>query len=62
MAKQLFSATLFFLPSANIRPRKYKNISQLERFTNFCKNTGAIYFNLYDQRKGDYIKRIWLNL
>jgi hypothetical protein len=60
MNKKTYSAILFFKPGT-LRPRKYKNISSVERFIkNVCIKDDCYYINLYDQNTGNFEKRIWI--
>lgn len=45
----LKTAIIFFKPEKNMRPRKYRNISNLSNFLKFALNSGGWYVNLYDK-------------
>jgi hypothetical protein len=46
--KKTYNAILFFPPERGIRPRKYRNISKLDNFLKFARNSGGWYVNLYN--------------
>lgn len=58
MAKTLYTAIVFFEDKAP--PRKYRNISNLTTFTNFCKMINAYYYNLYNKESKQYVERIYV--
>lgn len=58
MTKTKFSATVFFKPGT-LRPRKYRNITQRQRFETYMANKGAYYVNYYND-KGQFVGRVWL--
>jgi len=58
MAKELFTAIVFFPPSANLRPRKYRNVDEAT-FYAFCRRAGAAYANLYNPKTKKYVRRIY---
>lgn len=58
--KPIFTAILFFKPEKGIRPRKYRNISNLQNFANFALKCDAWYMNLYDKRSGKFEARKYL--
>jgi hypothetical protein len=59
MGKTLYTAIVFFEDKA--MPRKYRNISNLNTFTNFCKMINAYYFNLYYKETKQFAERIYIN-
>lgn len=59
MGKILYTAIVFFENGA--MPRKYRNISNLNTFTNFCKMINANYFNLYYKENKQFAERIYIN-
>ena len=59
MNKQTFSATLFFRPGDK-RPRKYRNISNVQNFMIFATKINTWYINWYDQKSGKFTKRQYL--
>lgn len=60
MNKTSYSATIFFGPKSDRRPRKYRNITNLARFADFAAKSGGWYMNLYDQKTGKFEVRKWL--
>jgi hypothetical protein len=58
MAKQLYSAIVFFENDINVR--KYRNISNLGSFMLFLANIQAHYCNLYEKETGKYYKRLYV--
>lgn len=58
MAKKLYTAIVFMLD--NTPARKYRNISNLERFASWCESIPANYINIYDKQTKEYIKRIYI--
>ena len=58
--KKLYSATIFFTEN-RLRPRKYRNINNKEKFAKFAKNSQAIYINWYDQKTKIFENRQWLH-
>ena len=58
MAKTLYTAIVFFENQS--MPRKYRNISNLTTFTNFCKMINASYFNLYYKETKQYAERVYI--
>lgn len=59
MGKTLYTAIVFFEDGA--MPRKYRNISNINTFINFCKKINASYFNLYYKETKQYAERVYLN-
>lgn len=59
MSKQLYKAIVFFPKETGITPFKYRNVKDDQNFLNFITNMEAEYCNLYDQKTGTYIKRIY---
>ena len=59
MTKKLYSATIFFKAN-RLKPRKYRNITNKQRFAEFASRSGAIYVNWYDQQTKNFEKREWL--
>lgn len=60
LMKNIYSAIVFFEPELNIPPRKYRNITNLDSFADFCRNSGAKYINVYEKRTKLFYCRIWL--
>jgi len=58
MAKNLYTAIVFMLD--NTPARKYRNISNLERFASWCESINAKYVNFYDKQTKAYYKRIYI--
>jgi len=59
MAKKLFTAIVFF--KDNNQPiRKYRNISNINSFYNFCAGIDAEYFNLYEKTTRLFAERIYI--
>jgi hypothetical protein len=58
MAKKLYTAIVFMLD--NTQARKYRNISNLERFATWCESIPVNYINVYDKQTKEYIKRIYI--
>lgn len=59
MAKNLYSAIVFW--KDNNQPiRKYRNISNINNFTNFAKSLDAEYYNLYEKATRLYVERIYI--
>jgi len=58
MTKEKFSATVFFRPGT-LKPRKYRNITQLGRFEAYNRHKGAYYINYYNEL-GQFVRRVWL--
>lgn len=59
MGKTLYTAIVFFKDES--QPRKYRNISNLNTFTNFCKMINAYYFNLYYKETKQFAERVYIN-
>lgn len=45
----LKTAIIFFKPEKGMRPRKYRNIQNVENFAKFALKSGGWYINLYDK-------------
>jgi len=58
MAKKLFTAIVFFKDNQPVR--KYRNISNINSFYNFCAGLGAEYFNLYEKTTRLFAERIYI--
>lgn len=58
MAKKLHTAIVFMLD--NLPARKYRNITNLERFASWCESIPAKYVNFYDKQTKAYVKRIYI--
>ena len=59
MAKKLYTA-IVFMADPNDTPRKYRNISNINSFYNFCVKIGAAYFNTYDKSTKIFVERIYI--
>ena len=60
MAKELFSATIFFEDKSNMRPRKYRNISNKTSFIKFSEKINAGHINFYCQRTKAFLYRHYI--
>jgi len=58
MAKQLFTAIVFFENDSNVR--KYRNIANLGSFMLFLGKIHAHYCNLYDKQTNKFYKRLYV--
>jgi hypothetical protein len=58
MAKKLYSAIVFMKDNTPIR--KYRNISNINSFYNFCNTINADYFNMYDKTTKLFVERIYI--
>jgi len=58
MAKKLFTAIVFMNDGTPIR--KYRNISNINSFYNFCVSINAAYFNLYDKSTKLFVYRMYI--
>ena len=58
MAKILYSALVFMANNTPIR--KYRNISNINNFTNFARSIDADYFNLYEKITRKFYQRIYI--
>jgi len=54
-----YKAIVFFPKDQNKPPHKYRNVEENTNFVRFMYEIGAEYANLYDQKTGNYIKRIY---
>lgn len=59
MAKKLYTAIVFMADQTQ-SPRKYRNISNINSFYNFCVKIGAAYFNTYDKSTKLFVERIYI--
>jgi len=57
--KQYYTAIIFFMPSQEITPRKYRNITNIKKFKFFAALSGGYYFNYYDKATKEYKGRIY---
>ena len=57
---KLYTAIIFYDNEKGYRPRKYRNISNLENFLKFAKNSGGWYVNLYCKRTAKFEARKYL--
>jgi hypothetical protein len=60
MSKQLFTVIVFFRPETGIKPRKYRNVSNVENMAKFALKSGAWYMNLYDKIEGKFSTRVYV--
>lgn len=58
--KNIYSAIVFFEPELNISPRKYRKVTNLDSFADFCRISGAKYINVYEKPTKRFYCRIWL--
>jgi hypothetical protein len=58
-----YTAIVFFKGNLKKTPLKYRNINNLEKFMSFVRDkwTDAIYYNLYDKKTKEFVRRQWLN-
>jgi hypothetical protein len=61
MPKTIYNAIVFFEPEKKIRPRKYRNISNIYGFSNFCCISGAKYINFYFAKDKQFSHRVYLD-
>ncbi len=59
--KNTYSTIVFFEPELNICPRKYRKVTNLDTFADFCRKSGAKYINVYEKSTKRFYCRIWLN-
>ena len=59
MAKKLYTAIVFMADPLDT-PRKYRNISNINSFYNFCIKINAVYFNTYDKSTKLFVERIYI--
>lgn len=57
---KLFTAIIFFKPERELKPRKYRNINNLENFLKFAEKSGGWYVNLYCKRSAKFEARKYL--
>ena len=57
----IYTTIVFFEPELNIKPRKYRHITDLDNFALFCRKSGAKYINVYERKTRQFYCRIWLN-
>ena len=56
----LYTCIMFFDFNSFKQPIKYRNVINLERFKEFAFQKGAVYINVYDKRRKEFIKRIYI--
>jgi HD superfamily phosphohydrolase YqeK len=59
MAKKLYTAIVFMADPVE-NTRKYRNISNINSFYNFCVKINAAYFNTYDKSTKLFVERIYI--
>lgn len=59
MPKKLYTA-IVFMADPEQTPRKYRNISNINSFYNFCVKINAAYFNTYDKFTKLFVERIYI--
>ena len=59
---KIFNAICFFPVEQNKTPLKYRKIMNERKFSDFVRNKGCIYFNMYEHpsSKQKFIKRVYL--
>lgn len=57
MPKETYNAIIFFKPEKNLRPRKYRNVIDNNKFDQFLQQIGAWYVNLYQKKSGQFSHR-----
>jgi len=57
MSKTIYTGIIFFQDTQT--PRKYRNISNLEKLAKFGKKIGGWYVNLYDKESGKFDHRMY---
>ena len=60
MKPKNFSATIFFPDDRKLRPRKYRNINNKQRFIQFAEKSGGKYVNFYCMESKEYQFRVYL--
>jgi hypothetical protein len=56
---KVYNAIVFFKPETKIKTRKYRNISQVDKFFKYCIKEGAWYANIYSADTKAYLKRYY---
>lgn len=58
MPLPLYTAIVFM--NNGLRPRKYRNITHINKFEQFCVTINANYFNLYEKTTKNFVERIYI--
>lgn len=59
-AKELRNAIVFFHHSKDIKPMKYRGISNKANFEKMCREKDALYINYYFKENKAFEGRVWL--
>ena len=62
MTNNYRTAIIFFPEEKKMRPHKYRNINQVEKFMQFAATKGAVYVNFYDKKKKTFIEQKKINI
>lgn len=57
---KLFTAIIFFKPETGIKPRKYRNINNVQNMLKFALKSGGWYVNLYSKETKEFWAREYL--
>ena len=57
---KLFTAIIFFKPETGIKPRKYRNINNVDNLLKFALKSGGWYVNIYCMRTKEFEARKYL--
>ena len=57
---KLCTAIIFFKPETGIKPRKYRNINNVQNMLKFALKSGGWYVNIYDKRTKKFEGREYL--
>ena len=57
---KLFTAIIFFKPETGIKPRKYRNINNVQNMLKFALKSGGWYVNLYSKETKEFMAREYL--
>ena len=57
---KLFTAIIFFKPETGIKPRKYRNINNVQNMLKFALKSGGWYVNLYSKETKQFEAREYL--
>ena len=61
MPQKLFTCIIFFPLEIKPTPSKYRNITNIIKFTLFAKSIGATYINVYEKINRQFVEQIKLN-
>ena len=59
---KLYTAIIFFKPDTGIKPRKYRNVSNINNLLKFALKSGAWYVNLYNKKTKEFEVREYLTV